>query len=96
MAHGGLYAGVLMERMTKQEMDRRVLAVQVSDCRHRGKDIGNRWSAGCAARRRKAMVFQCTIHGKACERLRVTIEGTRRPDRSVAICLGCPEYKRAN
>ena len=59
-------------------------------CRHKNGRIGLQDVAGCTGKR--TTVWMCNLHGKAARR-KVLIANSGRPDRSVSVCVGCPEME---
>lgn len=68
------------------------MSTSFADCVHRGTELEQQRILGCNSER-YAKVYTCDIHGKASPRRKVRVPDTARPDRGVAICLGCDQYE---
>ena len=83
-----------LRKVTEEDMrNLRSMAKLNANCIHRGAKLESQVIAGCSNGKRTAAVFECAIYGKATRNRKVLIDDTRKPDKGVAICLGCPEKK---
>ena len=65
-------------------------------CKHLGKELQHQRTAGCTRQSQTAMVYECSVYGRATKKRKVLIPNSRRPDMKVGICLGCTKWEPKN